>query len=288
MSYVIGPTFGGNFMGVRRLRSVSGLGRYAGMRGLGYLGDTQGDADAAVAVGLLDSGTASFLISAGATDQDFINLLNGTTDLSTLMVRYTTGNPVPVPPGLAPVSLPAALASNPPAPIVSTPVNPLIAPAAPNVTATATGGNPTTAQSPPGSTLLYTASWPGSNALPQSILNSLTQQLPRYGYQVSSSSVTGAGLLGSSAISITLIDTVGHDTIANAESIPNSLLQALIGSNFTPSMVLLQSGAGLNPAIPNLNLPGAANLTTWFEQNWGYLAVALAAIVVLPPLVKKL
>lgn len=34
--------------------------------------------------------------------------------------------------------------------------------------------------------------------------------------------------------------------------------------------------------------PSSVNFSTWFQQNWGWMAMALGAMVILPPIVKKL
>ena len=272
MSYATMPTFEGNYFGVRRLSTLGNAGHM-----LGALGDITGDSAAAVAAGVIDQGTANFLIAAGATDQDFIDLLNGSTDVPTLMVKYTTGA-APMP------SVPAALA---PAP--STGINPTIAPPPP-AGSTIPGTinySVAPAQVPAGSTLNYTAAWDNASALAAGVLPKLVGMLPSYALTVLSSSVTGQGLLGPSSIQLLVQSQQAHAQISDVASILNGLLQQLIGGgNFyvsTPQLTLVSSGpvAGAS-AVPVLTPAAAsATATSWVETNWPLLlAGGLAAIVI--------
>lgn len=80
MSYAIAPTFEGTRLGIRRLGVLSGI-----CGEVSTLGDTAGTVDTLVSLGMLDRGTANYLVSKGATDYQLIALLNGQTDLVTLM-----------------------------------------------------------------------------------------------------------------------------------------------------------------------------------------------------------
>ncbi|MBZ5662714.1 MAG: hypothetical protein LAO08_20120 [Acidobacteriia bacterium] len=83
MSYAIAPTFEGNRLGIRRLRTLSGAGLM-----LGGLGDAGGTASVLISQGW-DSGTINTLLALGATDQQLTDLLNGATDVPTLMGQLT-------------------------------------------------------------------------------------------------------------------------------------------------------------------------------------------------------
>lgn len=80
MSYATAPTFEGTRLGIRRLGVLSGI-----CGEVSTLGDTAGTVDTLVSLGMLDRGTANYLVSKGATDYQLIALLNGQTDLVTLM-----------------------------------------------------------------------------------------------------------------------------------------------------------------------------------------------------------
>lgn len=81
MSYTIAPTFEGNRLGIRRLRTLSGIGGEV---------STLGDAGQDVLVQQLtaagkDPGLVQTVIAMGATNTDLANLLNGTADIGGLM-----------------------------------------------------------------------------------------------------------------------------------------------------------------------------------------------------------
>jgi hypothetical protein len=302
MSYATMPTFEGTSIGIRRLSTLGNAGHM-----LGGLGDITGDSAAAVAAEILDQGTANFLIAAGATDQDFINLLNGTTDVATLMTRYTTGAAGTTIPGTPLVAPLTPVAPGSPGTAAATGINPTVAPPPPS------GGiNPALAPTPPapsptpgainyavpavqvpaGSILSYTASWNNPSALANSyagVVPKLVSQLPSYGISVLQTNVTGLGLVGPSSIQLQLQSLGAHAQVSDVTSIVNSLLQALVGNtlfNSAPQMSLISAGP-ITPAgaVPP---PGTQTMTQWFQSNWAYFAAFVAAVVILPPVIKKL
>ena len=282
MSYVVGPTFGGNYLGVRRLNTLSGLGAYYamnGLRGMRGLGDAAQDAlvQQLTAAGY-DPGDIQTLIVMGATDNDLANLLNGSTDVGALMDQLAvSSSPAPVPAALAPVNVNAA------------PAAPSIPSGVPVAYTSVAAASAAAAQSPAGSTVVYSATWsPGYGNLTQStanVISAMTSALVAQGLSVVSSTSGGAGLL-TYKISLTLKDSVGHAQLTDITSVCNALMQQIIGANLTSGSTSLVALPGA--AIP-AGVPGsAANLTQWLEQNWGYLALALGLIVVVPVIARKL
>ncbi|MGA7794288.1 MAG: hypothetical protein WCA19_14735 [Candidatus Acidiferrales bacterium] len=293
MSYATMPTFEGNYFGVRRLSTLGNAGHM-----LGALGDITGDSAAAVAAGVIDQGTANFLIAAGATDQDFINLLNGSTDVATLMTRYTTGNaagsqlpgtpsagifsPVsPVAPGAPGTSAQTGIPST-----QAPPINPTIAPTPPPG---ASSGTPaysipaqTPAQVPAGSTLTFTAAWTSgiSNLFvsTSAAIASMTSGLAKYGISVMSSSPVSNGPINY-GIQLVCTNSVAFAQFTQAQSIFNSLIQSIVGNNLssTPQLVLTalggQPGPGVTPTVPQTT-------AQWLEANAGYIGAGVAAIAI--------
>jgi hypothetical protein len=283
MSYATIPTFEGTSIGVRRLRTLSGAGHM-----LGGLGDTKGDLDAAVAAGIISQNDADTLQALGVTDAQAIALLNQQTDFSSLMYLLATGSSAASLPQPQPVSLFTGL-SQPTSPGSSTSpsggINPAVAPTPP------TYQIPAQIQAvPAGSTLTFTASWSASFAHPltsgDTAIASMTTGLARYGISILSSSPTSNGPINY-AIQLVCRNNVAFQQWADVQSIFTSLIQSIVGNNLTatPQLVLTAIGGQLPPSATP---PPPQTLTQWFEANWGYLAAVLAAVVILPPVIKKL
>jgi hypothetical protein len=271
VSYANMPTFEGTSIGIRRLSTLGNAGLM-----LGGLGDTQGDAAAAVGAGIIDQGTANFLISAGATDQDFINLLNGATDVPTLMVKYTTGN-APGAPGTA----------------AATGINPTVAPPPPSssvqtalTTQPATPSPATAPQSPPGSTLLYTATF---NPVPafitaSAVISAISAQLPTYRMAVVSSNVLSSGISGNASFTLTIMDSVGHSYLTDIQAVLDSLLQAATknGKISSTTPVLIATGA----TVPTV-IPSAATASSFVTSYWPLLLAGGFAALLIGIIVEK-
>jgi hypothetical protein len=248
MSYAIAPTFEGNRMGIRRLSALSGIGGVP--QGLG---DVRTVANNLVSMGW-DASLINGLIQAGATEQQLYDLQDGITDPTTLLMQLKAIRD----PGMSPISP------------TTQPAAPLAAP-----------------QVPSGSTLTYSATWSFAlnNVSNSSAIASLQSALPAYGMSVLSGSAQGGGILGY-GIQVTIKDNIGHALLSDAKSVLDSLLRGLVGTNVTGSNLTIMS-------VPNQPLPPGSftpptDLGAWFQANWGYLAAALGAIVILPPLIKKL
>lgn len=277
MSYATAPTFEGNYFGVRRLRTLSGAGHM-----LGGLGDTKGDLDAAVAVGIISQNDADTLQTLGVTDAQAIALLNGQTDFSSLMYLLATGSSAASLPQPQPVSLFTGL-SAPPAPAVSgNQINPTVAPTSPS----GTPNYQIPAQTPPavpaGSTLSFNASWSWglSNTFVSALsaIASMTSGLSKYGISVTSGTPTSNGPINY-GIQLVCRNSVPFGQWYDVQSTFNSLIQSIVGNNLTgtPQLVLTAIGG----QVPAVQPPGAPQtLTQWFESNWGYLAGGIAALAI--------
>jgi hypothetical protein len=202
----------------------------------------------------LSASDVDLLDSVGATDQDIENLVNGNITLTDLYANYG----VTIPP-LAP---PPQQTS-----VQTVPAN------------TAPLG---TGEVPRGSVLLYTASWNASQGgLPQSAIQALQASLPGHGMSLVDSKVTGYGLLGPSAIEVHILDSVGHDTKANAQKIPDGILWEHTGYPMLGSHADVVSSPG---APSGLQRPGATNWSAWFQTNWEYVALAAGLLIVAGPI----
>jgi hypothetical protein len=266
MSYATAPTFEGNSLGVRRLRTLAGAGIMLG--GLGAISSTM--SSMAVASGYAQS-DLDLLNSVGATDQDIANLMSGIVTLSQLYASYG-------------VTIPGAGSG----------INPAVPPAPPNYVQTALTPNPVSPspasvpQSSPGSTLLYTASF---NPVPafstaSAVIQKIAAQLPTYRMALVSQNILASGLTSAASFQITILDSVGHNYLSDAQSVLDSLLQAATGNGKISSQITLLSAGGTSPVgmTPGIT-PGIAPVvpsaaTTWIQQNWPVLAVgSLAAML---------
>jgi hypothetical protein len=291
MSYTTMPTFEGNSLGVRRLVTLGHAGQL-----LSGLGDTQGDLDAAVAVGIISQNDADTLSALGVTDAQAIALLNQQTDFSSLMYLLATKSATASLPQPQPVSLFTGL-SVPPAPAVAP------APGTINYSIPANTGPaaPTPQQSFIGSLLIYQASWTaGAAGLVANVALAITtartngigaiaglqSALPTTQGKVVSGNVLSNGP-ANFTISVTVQDNSGHALISDLKSVLDSVLSQVIGTmTVTSTLNMLsqgtgQTGPGAGPGSPQ-------TLTQWFEANWGWLAAAVGAIVIVPQVIKKL
>jgi len=271
MSYATMPTFEGNRLGVRRLSTLSGL---YGFRGLG---DAAQDAlvQQLTSAGY-DPGDIQTLIVMGATDNDLANLLNGGTTVGGLMNQLANPNQQ------LPQPQPVSLVTGPAQPPLPTP--------SPTGTPNYQIPAQTAGAVPAGSTLTFTAAWSLALLHPltsaDTVIASMTTGLAPYGISVLSSSPTSNGPINY-GIQLVCKNNVAFGQWSDVQSIFNSLIQSIVGNNLTatPQLVLTSVGGQL----PATAAPGAPQtITTWFESNWGYLVAALAAIVILPPVIKKL
>ena len=256
-------------------------------QGMGWLGAvTPGDYDN-------NQQVLGQLVAMGAiTQQDATDIWNGDASLDDMAVNMTMINQalqitgqtgvatVPPTPGLTPPGASAGGGAQvvPYTPVPSTPIaTPAATPAA----------APAVAQIPPGSTIVYNATynpvagWTTSN----SAISALAPLLPAHGMSLVSSNVASSGLVSNAAFSITIMDSVGHALISDAKSVLDALMQQITNKGLIQSSMALVS-AGPVPA-GSAAVP-ASSATAFLENNAGMLALLALGIVVLPPLIKKI
>ena len=250
---------------MRRLSALSGI---CGVATLGAVADT---ANVLIANGW-DASLINGLLQAGATDEQLTDLLNGTTDPTQILYQLKLAKTANAGGGTNP-TLPPPQPTNP----------------------GSVGFQLPAPQIPAGSTLLYQVNYTQSLltvanlTLPaSSVVSQLASQLPQYGMQVLQSSVTDNGpQTFAIAFSIRVIGG-GFAQQNDAYSILHSLMQRIVGNTITSDpMSVVAAGPTLTAASGGPGLP-APNMGTWFQSNWGYIALALGALVIGPPLIKKL
>lgn len=128
--------------------------------------------------------------------------------------------------------------------------------------------NSSSAQSPPGSTLLYSANWTAgvSNLLqsPNSVISAIGSTLATHGLSVVSSSVTGNGPINY-GIQLVLHDTIGHALLTDVQSILHSLMVSAVGNNLSgeSTVVTAMGGSSASTAAPG----ATSGLTSWLSAN---------------------
>lgn len=159
-------------------------------------------------------------------------------------------------------------------------------------------GSTSAAQIPTGSVISWTVSYSvavvGVNGgpPPSSFIASFQSALSQFGYtfigaKILQSPLTGV-LGGAAQIQFQILDNVGNalatDAQANLTALANKLTGNSVVASSIPQVIALATSGGTpqNPA-------GApASITSFLEGNVGLLAAVAIAIVVLPPLIKKL
>jgi len=249
----------------------------AGMGDLGYqpgahalLGYTApahdlGDFSASMENAALDSNAGvtindiELLNSLGATDQDLTNLINGNITLTALYAQY--GVTIPGGGGVVPTTS------------MSTPVTPASASITP--TPSAPQG-----QLPTGSQFSYTGGWSPIHGAVSDVQAALSSKLMQSGMQLVDFKSTGSSLLGIGTAGFTAIIAVtgvGFALLTDAQSIVVSIVQSVIGTgNLTTNQASVISTPNTPPGKnPNPN----PDLTTWFENNAGYIGLGVLALV---------
>lgn len=152
--------------------------------------------------------------------------------------------------------------------------------------------------SPPGSKLNYTANWTWSSAItPNTVIAVLSAGLKAHGMQVTgtpfvANPISGA-LFGGGQISIDIFDQIGHDTQANAQSIPDSYLAQAVGASNILTSILSIVQKPTSPSAPagsgGVGLPpaDASTWNQWLQDNAGIIGVGAVAVILGVALVKK-
>ena len=248
-----------------------GMGYSSGaFRGMGYtahmgytpganlfagLGDfSASEENAAVDAGIQPS-DIDLLNNLGATDQDLQNLINGNITLTQLYAQYG----VTVPPASS-----AAAAAQTTA-----------------VAAAATAA--AAAQIPPGSTILYTASYnpvAGWTTSSQAI-NALSPLLPAHGMSLLSSTVAASGLISNASFSVTIMDSIGNNLVSDAKSVLDALMNQITNNGLqSSSLTVVSPGTSASGAAAAATTP-TTDPVTWLESNALWIALGVGGIILL-------
>ena len=322
---MIAPIYGGPTLprGMGYLPGANALGRVAHM---GYAaGSYLGSLSAPITQVAVNAGYAAAdigaLSAAGATDQDIIDLLEGNTNLSQLFANYSVGGSstspsIDIQTSLSaiaasagvPVSTLQALINNGAdsadlANLIDGTVSAAQLATNYNVTLPSSGASTTstastsTAQSPPGSKLFFNVTYNAAMTmtLASSAISQLASQLPAYGMSVQSSTTASSGWFSGASFQLTILDSIGHNLITDAQSVIQSLLNTYLGSGnqLTVTFVSITPGSAGASQVPTVPASAASttlvssaaaasttSLTAWVEQNALLLGLGLFALVI--------
>lgn len=232
--------------------------------GMGFMpGPPHGNFLAGSDVPGISDGTYDAAIAAGWTDEEILELAAyGVTDSGIASMVASGQDPEAALAALAQATTPNA----------SNPTNSYQPPAG----TTAAPQGVSTAQSPPGSTLVYNVTWTAglSNLLqsPNSVISRLQSQLPTYGLSIAASQQTSDGPINY-GIQLTLHDTIGHALITDVQSVLHSLMISAVGNNLSGESISLtvKGGSATSTAVPGAT--SAAGITSWLEANGTTLAL---------------
>lgn len=247
------------------------------IRGIGYMPASLGDDSVDLAAlgltsGPIDESTGKLWSDEGYEVDGDGNLIldaNGNPIMAfPVNTSFPTGTLTPTPGGTSTPAVAPGTISSPPA-----------APAA---------------WSPTGAKLLYTAQiTAGFGDLTlnlNSIIAQLGQAISSYGLQVTNSSSSG-GLgwstgFGSGQITLNITDTTGHasqsDLIGSGGIIDNALRNIIGSNNLSSSNISVTSTPGTGGSGGSGSGAPGTNLSTWFENNAGTVAVVAIALVAIP------
>lgn len=230
------------------LSEVAHMGYAAGSaQGLGSFSANM--AANAVQGGYCTQADINLLNSVGATDQDLANLMAGIVTLQQLYASYGVtfdpGQSAAVPPASSQASAPAG-------------------------------------QIPPGSTILYTATFNPVKAFvtASTVISDIAAQLPGHKMSMLTNAVQQSGITSNASFSMTIMDSVGHQYIADAQSILDSLLnQYTDNQEITSSLVVVSPGVTASGTPGGSTNPPASDLVAWLENNAIYIGAGVLALV---------
>jgi len=241
-------------------RTFSGLGQVATIGHMPGSNKTMGDISAAMESNAVAAGVSQsdldLLSSVGASDNDIADLLNGTISLTAL---YTTLGVTIAPPTPAPTVVAAT-------PAVST------------------------AQVPPGSTLLYTAQWTAGignlSVSPNQAISNLQTALAAHGMSVVNGQATSSGPINY-AIQVTVLDTIGNALQSDAKSVLDALMQQIVGNNLSGTMLSIVQIGSSGSVNTGITATLASNPLQWLENNALYIGAGIAAVILLNSFLQK-
>jgi hypothetical protein len=245
-----------------RMGYAAEMGYHAGAA-LGYhAGAALGDFSASMENAAIDAGIApndiDLLNSVGATDADLSNLINGNITLSQLYANYG----VTLPSSTLTTGVPGSAAATGSTPVV-TPIS------------------TSPAQSPPGSTLLYTATYGAVKnwTTASSAIQALAPLLPSHGMSLQSSQVSASGIMSNASFSVTVLDSVGHALISDAKSVLDALMNQISGNQLQSStLTMVAPGMTASGASASATTP-STDPVSWLENNAIYIGGAVLALV---------
>jgi hypothetical protein len=225
------------------------MGYAGGARTLGDFSSTTMSAGLAAGIAQSD---LTLLDSVGATDNDIADLINGSITLTALYAEYG----VTIPPTTS-AAAQTAITSSP-------------------------------GQVPPGSTLIYTASWTAGignlSVSPNAAISSLGSLLSAHGMSVVSGQATSSGPVNY-AIQVTVLDTIGNALQSDAQSVLDAMMQQVVGNNLSGTSLSIVSIGPSSVSTGIASSTAAATLAsdpvTWLENNAVYIAVGVAAFFIL-------
>ena len=197
----------------------------------------------------LDGDTLDALSAIGATDADIQALIAGTTDVASIQAKYAhTGSTEGT-----------------------------------TVTGGATPAPSSTAQVPSGSTILYTASFNSQKALitASAVISDIAAQLTSHGMSMISSAVQASGWTSEASFTMTILDSVGHNLLSDAQSVMDSILNQYTSGGKLSSSVTLVSPGTTASGIPNPGSQPASDPLTFLENNAMYIGLGIGALVLL-------
>jgi len=243
--------------GARTFGYVAHMGYAPGANAMGYApgANALGDFSTSMENAAVDAGIApsdiDLLNNLGATDQDLSDLINGNITLSALYAKY--GATIP---GSSTATANATL------PAVSS------APAA---------------QSPPESTLLYTATYNPVKGwtTASSAIQALAPLLPAHGMSLNSSQVSSSGLVSNASFSVSILDSVGHALISDAKSVLDALMNQITNNGLlSSSLAMVAPGTTAAGASAAATTP-VSDPVAWLENNALYVALGVGALIFL-------
>lgn len=162
---------------------------------------------------------------------------------------------------------------------------------------------------PSGSQLSYTATWPASSIVslignPRQVSDAIQNQLKaQFGINILSE-YDNASFFTNTGFTLTVQTTRDYGTAADIKSILDSVVgtqvgaPGMIGSGYGSSIAMITASQSINAPLSTLpgngltidNSGGAPSVDpmTWVTQNFTTIALFVGALVLLPPLIKKL
>lgn len=152
---------------------------------------------------------------------------------------------------------------------------------------------------PSGSILQYTATWPASSIVsivgnPSQVSNAIMAQLgSQFGISLLSES-DNAGFFTNTGFTLGLQTTRDYGTAADIKSILDSVVgtqvgaPGMIGSGYGSTIAVITAS---NPVVPPTSVGAATQAIdplSWLTQNFTTVAIFVGALVLLPPIIKKL